>query len=182
MTNVLDVPYVKQVTNWSCAVASLEMVAKYYGTAIDQAEIYERLKCDIGNGQLAVKNIDLIAEANRLGFDALHLNFNYTSADSMFEQLREHIIKNETPLIATQKSSATSQLGHSRVIIGLQDQTPEDERRLVCFHDPSNHFQNGCPPGGPGRKWKAQDFANMWKPNAQTPGGAAILIRPRTNS
>lgn len=176
---MLGVPYVKQLTLWSCAIASFEMVARFHGvTNFDQTQIYNRIKRPVPGvkGHWCVSNDDVMAEAAKLGFFATNVLVNYTSVPDMLATLREFIDVQKHPIIATQRTAMNSSFGHSRVIVGIEDAT-DDCGPLIFVHDPCTTNTAGIPPGGANRKWKADIFAAMWKPNAQTAGGQAIWIR-----
>lgn len=179
----LEVPYVKQITNWSCAIATMEMVARFHGcTKFDQSAIYQKLKKPVPGlkGHWCVHNDALMDEARNLGFDAGYILVNYASIPEMMSTLRYHMETLGEPLIATQRASMQLLTGHSRLVVGIEDITAEGDGPFVFVHDPSNTYQQGVPPGGSYRKWKAADFARMWSPKGQiVTGGVAIWIRKR---
>lgn len=174
---LLNVPYIKQATDWSCSIACLEMLANYYGEQIDHVEIYNRLSKQLPGGQQherCVFNDDLLKEAVRLGFDVGWTKINYTSVPDMMKTLRQHI-DGGLPFIACQRSSMTSISGHSRLVIGYEEPAEGEKMPFVFHHDPANR---GVPPGGAKRKWKADVFARMWSPNGteNVTGGVALFI------
>ena len=173
----LDVSYKKQLTRWSCSLACLEMVANFYGEAIDQVELFARLKRPVRGhkGEWCVRNDDVVAEARKLGLRADYILVNFTDPADMMRTISQHIDQN-IPLIATQRTSMQSPFGHSRLIVGYEE-SGEDAERKVVLHDPAAFPAHGVPQGGASRIWKADIFAGMWKPNLSVHGGVAIRIQ-----
>lgn len=160
------------------------MVLKFYGhNSFSQVETFERLKRKVPGqrGEWCISNADLIQEAIKLGFDVQVIRLNYMNTNEMMATIRHCIDVLKTPLIATQRSAALSHFGHSRLITGYEE-AAESVAPLVLVHDPSARARHGFPPGGANRKWKADDFARMWRPNASVQGGEAICVRKQTSS
>ncbi len=180
----LPVPYIKQQTHWSCAIACLEMTAQFHGcTGCSQLAMYGKLKRPVPGqkGQWCVYNSDLMQEAMGLGLEVQDLRVNYTNVGDMMQTIQSHI-ENGLPMIASQRTAMNSPFGHSRLIVGWEQPEAGETEPFVIFHDPSAFTSPGVAPGGPYRKWRAGIFGRMWKPNGATvAGGVAIVVRKRLN-
>src|SRR6185312_7587543 len=120
---VLSVPYFKQVTPWSCAVACAEMVAAFHGQTLDQRALTDQLKKPVPGmqGAYGVFNKDLCAAMSKRGFEVDCILFRATNPTLIVTKLREHMDRHAHPLIASQRSTLTGAVGgHSRLIVGVE--------------------------------------------------------------
>ncbi len=151
---------------------------RYYGLQnFDQVATYNKLKSQTPGmkGEWCVWNDHLLQEARALGFQADYLPpFNYMNAADMMSGIK-HYIYAGAPLIASQRAALNNNLGHSRLIVGFEDASPDGKEARVIVHDPGTR---GVPQGGSYRKWPASTFATFWKPKGLVrTGGTAMWIR-----
>jgi len=116
---LLYVPYKKAGGKDWCLPASGEMVLRYYGRDITQAEIAGRIMVE-GTSSI----FKMVFYARELGFLS---NFDFLEAEEIEEYLRQCV-----PLIAVQKYSMSITKSHCRVIIGFDSVKSE-----FTMHDPS---------------------------------------------
>jgi hypothetical protein len=174
---LLKVPFKKQETNWSCAVACAEMVLCYYGVEkFEQVPIFNKIKkrAPGSKTEWLVWNNDLLKEVHELGFRSEYLTFDFKYPDNMMNQIR-HYIHAGSPIIATQRVALNRDGGHSRLIVGFEDATGDGKEAQVVVHDPGTR---GVPIGGEGRRWPTSLFAKCWGPKGIIipAGGTAIRI------
>jgi Papain-like cysteine protease AvrRpt2 len=172
----LRVPFRQQISDAACGVAALEMVIKYYSQAspFSQRKFVRRLgeHEPHGSGKLRISTQDLVNAACARRFLA---GWGRIKPDvkTLMRQL-DCFLNAGVPVIACQRyTDAEPQLGHFRVIYGLEGQR-------VMIHDP-------CPKtGGRDLCWSVETLFDYWRQTGlNVTGGVAIWIakeRPKISA
>jgi ABC-type bacteriocin/lantibiotic exporter with double-glycine peptidase domain len=169
---VLQVPYRQQISEASCGVAAFEMVYRHFRPSklskFSQKKIFERLKEPVpGGGAQRVSTDSLVTEALKRRLSAGWGRVN-PSPERLIEQVRFFTESEKIPLIACQQWHANPNLGHFRVIVGI------DENEVI-FHDPEPEH------GGKAQHLAIPQFIEAWRltPGGNVTGGVAIWIAER---
>lgn len=138
--------FVSQTFN-NCGPASLSMVMSFYGKAVPQQELAEKMR-PFNNplGGVDDKSIfapEFVATAKEYGFESLH------RPNGDLELLKQ-FTANGIPVVVRTWLNPNEDIGHFRIVRGYDDTTQ------TILQDDS--YQ------GPNLSYSYTDFMNMWKP------------------
>jgi len=148
----IDVPYHSQLTDYSCGVASMQMLLEYYGTKVIQSSIADVLRTSENQGTLSLdmvrgahfspmsSSIGIAFPNSSLinGYPGTSFGFGSFWKDSKEEWLDElkTLIAQDIPVGVEMNFSPNDTVnsdGHFRVVIGYDDITQE-----ITMNDPWN--------------------------------------------
>ena len=165
---ILSVPYKSQIGEYACGLACLEMVERYYKSSklhsFNQVKLYRRLKQQNNDLNVNFCNTDdIVSAARSRKFESDWGRFSPDIA-TMASQINWFIVKKEVPLIICHRASPNTNLGHFKVVIGIDSDN-------LFLHDPLAKV-------GPNIKMKFEEFREQWKPIDRlfVTGGVAIWI------
>ena len=116
----MNIPYHKQITDYYCGPASLQMVLEYFGIHTSQQKLAEHLNTTPDNG---TDHSDLIRVAREHGF------YCYVNQESTLEEVR-HFLAQKLPVIVNFMEPKDND-PHYAVVIDQQDEN-------IILHDPWN--------------------------------------------
>ncbi|MHB8894006.1 MAG: DUF5719 family protein [Candidatus Geothermincolia bacterium] len=169
--DITDVPYYKQLTDWWCGPASLEMIFDYFGPDIDQGEIagvsdqgaaYGVYASELARAaQFSSQSVSIQDPALRgytgrsIGYGMAYAFWENGSAlyEKRYTDLKELVSQN-IPVLALTWYSTTAHSGHFRVVKGYNDSL-----NALIVHDP---WYEGDP-SGPDVVFNQTEFVdNLW--------------------
>jgi len=148
---IQNVPYHRQINDYTCGCASMEMVFEHYGPDIDQRAIIDVARTSYQEGTLS---FDLIRtghfsemsspattnlfpqEAPVQGWDSRpigYAGFDYRTYDECWVDDLKNAIAQDFPLILLMNYAVSEPGGHYRVAIGYDDSNSEGN---ITFLDP----------------------------------------------
>eukprot|EP01102_Stenamoeba_stenopodia_P007758 TRINITY_DN2186_c0_g1_i1.p1 TRINITY_DN2186_c0_g1~~TRINITY_DN2186_c0_g1_i1.p1 ORF type:complete len:375 (+),score=85.70 TRINITY_DN2186_c0_g1_i1:52-1125(+) len=163
-----NVPYFRQLTDFTCGDASLEMVLSYYGPEVDQFSIIDAARTTSDEGTLSydVTRVghfsalssavgDLYPEVAPIhGFPGHPLGyaaFDYDSQTPWLDQVKALVASN-IPVICLMHYSHDDPGGHFRVVVGYNDTAGN-----ITLHDPWDYDENP-----PIAIWTYENFTSLW--------------------
>lgn len=132
---MLDVPYFKQDTDYSCGPTALQMVFAFYGNRVSEQSLTERLHTKQAFG---TQHRPMIEIANEEGF------YVYVNNDSSLEEIAYLITSNIPVIIHFIEPSGEE--GHYSVVVDVTE-------THITMHDPWN---------GSGFKMTIPNFTERW--------------------
>jgi hypothetical protein len=153
--HLLDVPYERQLENWTCGAAALCMAYRSFGLDARQAEVWTRVKPAHGDRhRRGAPTSALIRHALAQGFSALALR-----AADPWRLLRRCFRPDLRAIVFPRRGYDTSGL-HAAVLRGMDDEA-------VVLHDPY---------GRPDRQLPRDDFLALWGPHLFATSGRGYLL------
>lgn len=181
MDRHLEVPYIKQISEMTCFSACVEMVLRFYGSSINQKELYEKAKWGEGEG-LGSTDAGASLVIKDLGFKMIHWENEGKNPSEKWKDLVERYYKKqveettklgafemrrdatlgiikkflskEVPVIAevdTGKLREVDKTGWTHAIVLVGF----DDANLI-YHDPSTKH------GGESKKISFERFEDCW--------------------
>ena len=132
---MLDVPYFKQDTDYTCGPTSLQMVLAYYGLKDSEAHLAKLLHTTNERGTWRVAMYELAVE---LGFHC------YVNDDAPLAEIAYLLELKVPPIVRFLEKESNED--HYGVVVGVTDEH-------VLIHDPWN---------GPHRRFQKEDFMERW--------------------
>ena len=150
---MLQVPYSKQASNYSCGAAALQMVFRFYGEVYSEKELAQSLgtRKDFGTSHQAMINL-----ARSKGFRVYE-----TNQASLMEI--KSLINRSFPVIVNFIEPSSDE-GHYAVVVAIR-------RGRIVLNDPWN---------GKGFTMKAEDFKKRWINGLKTSRRWLMAIRPKS--
>lgn len=133
--SLLEVPYFKQDTTYTCGPTSLQMVLAYYGVRASEQKLAQQLHTTTEKGTWRVAMYNLATE---LGFHC------YVNDQAVLPEI-EFLLKLGIPPIV-RFLEREENVDHYGVVVGLSEE-------FVFIHDPWS---------GPARRFAKEDFTERW--------------------
>jgi ABC-type bacteriocin/lantibiotic exporter with double-glycine peptidase domain len=132
---LLDVPYFKQDTDYTCGPTSLQMVLAYYGVRNSEAKLAQVLNTSVATGTCRVK---MYETAVLYGFHC------YVNNEASLPEI-EFLLNLEVPPIVRFLEPDSNE-DHYGVVVGVTEKN-------LKIHDPWS---------GPSQTYQKQDFLKRW--------------------
>lgn len=149
---MIEVPFFRQTTEYSCGPAVLRMVFSFYGLDLSEKELIKKLKTSKKTG---TKNEMIVKVAESKGFDV------YVNNESSVEEVASFVTKN-IPVIVNLVGPDDNE-GHFVVIKDVASDT-------ITYADPSD---------GDSQKIKVIDFEKRWRSGYENYGKRVTIVGRR---
>ncbi len=133
---IIDIPYFKQDTDYSCGAVTIQMILRHFGIIKSEEKLIIKLHTDDKYGTHHKPIIDYLTAQGL---------YCYVDTNSSLDALRHYIEKHNLPVMV-HYVEPTDELDHYSLVIGFSE-------NKVILHDPYN---------GPKFEISKEEFERRW--------------------